>query len=156
MQQHVAGYQKTISKQDEEFSVAQQDLQRQQAILTQDAFATKVKEFEQRIGDARKKAQELQQHLAESQREAYAKVELEMLQIVANLAKEHNANLVLNKSTVLMFDTKFELTDEVIKRLDEKLPSVTVSFNRSGQQSAPGTPPTGSPKPASGAPKKKS
>ena len=152
MQQHVSSYQKTISKQDQELSAAQQDLQRQQAILAQDAFALKVKEFDQRVNDARKKAQEAQQSLQESQREAIGKVEYAMLQVVADLAKERGANLVLNKSTVVMFDTHFDMSDEIIKRLNEKLPAVTVSFNHTaGAAPAPGAAPA---KPAS-APKKK-
>jgi outer membrane protein len=133
MQQQVSVYQKTITKQDEELSAAQQDLQRQQTILAQDAFAVKLKEFDQRVNDARKRAQEAQQSLTESQRGAVATVEDAMLHIVADLAKERGANLVLNKSTVVMFDTHFDVTDDIIKRLDEKLPAVTVSFNRTGQ-----------------------
>jgi Skp family chaperone for outer membrane proteins len=137
MQQQVGTYQKSITKQDEELSTAQQDLQRQQAILSQDAFAVKLKEFDQRVTDARKRAQEAQQNLAESQRGAVATVEDAMLHIVADLAKERGANVVLNKTTVVMFDTRFDVTDDIIKRLDEKLPAVTVSFNRTGGQALP-------------------
>ncbi len=139
MQQQVTTYQKSISKQDEELSAAQQDLQRQQTILAQDAFAAKLKEFDQRVNDARKRAQEAQQNLTESQRGAIATVEDAMLHIVADLAK-----------TVVMFDTRFDVTDDIIKRLDEKLPAVTVSFNRTGQPAAPAAAAAGKP-----APKKK-
>ncbi len=137
MQQQVGTYQKSITKQDEELSTAQQDLQRQQAILSQDAFAVKLKEFDQRVTDARKRAQEAQQNLAESQRGAVATVEDAMLHIVADLAKERGANVVLNKTTVVMFDTRFDVTDDIIKRLDEKLPAVTVSFNKTAGQPLP-------------------
>jgi Skp family chaperone for outer membrane proteins len=137
MQQQVSTYQKTITKQDEELSAAQQDLQRQQTILAQDAFAVKLKEFDQRVNDARKRAAEAQQNLTESQRAAIGTVEDAMLHIVADLAKERGANLVLNKTTVVMFDTRFDVTDDIIKKLDEKLPAVTVSFNRAGQAATP-------------------
>jgi outer membrane protein len=153
MQQQVSNYQKNISKQDQELSAAQQDLQRQQSILSQDAFALKVKEFDQRVNDARKRAQEAQQNLSESQRAAIGKVEYAMLQVVADLAKERGANLVLNKSTVVMFDTHFDVSDEIIKRLDDKLPAVTVSFDKPPASATP-APGAASAKPAS-APKKK-
>lgn len=153
MQQRVSTYQKTISKQDQELSAAQQDLQRQQAILAQDAFALKVKEFDQRVNDARKRAQEAQQNLQESQREAFGKVEYAMLQVVADLAKERGANLVLNKSTVVMFDTHFDVSDEIIKRLNEKLPAVTVSFNHPAAGAAPA--PAAAPAKPAGTSKKK-
>jgi len=149
MQQQVSTYQKNISKQDQDLSAAQQDLQRQQAILAQDAFALKVKEFDQRVNEARKRAQEAQQNLSESQRAAIGKVEYAMLQVVADLAKERGANLVLNKSTVVMFDS-----DEVIKRLDDKLPAVTVSFDRPPANATPAGAATPA-KPAANTPKKK-
>ncbi len=154
MQQQVSTYQKNISKQDQDLSAAQQDLQRQQAILAQDAFALKVKEFDQRVNEARKRAQEAQQNLSESQRAAIGKVEYAMLQVVADLAKERGANLVLNKSTVVMFDTHFDVSDEVIKRLDDKLPAVTVSFDRPPANATPGGAATPA-KPAANTPKKK-
>jgi hypothetical protein len=55
------------------------------------------------------------------------------------MAKEHGANIVLDKSTVLLFDSHLEITDEVMKRLDEKLPNVTVVFSSPGSQ-APAAP----------------
>jgi outer membrane protein len=151
MQQQISVYQKTISKQDEELSAAQQDLQRQQTILAQDAFALKLKDFDQRVSDARKRAQEAQLHLQDGQREAIAKVEDVMLHIVADLAKERGANLILNKATVVMFDTHFDVSDDVIKRLDEKLPTVAVNFNKAPSA----TPASGASKPAASTPKKK-
>src|ERR1700732_1544996 len=56
MQQQVSAYQKTLAKQDQELAATQQDLQRQQSMLAQDAFAAKVKEFEQRVADASRRA----------------------------------------------------------------------------------------------------
>jgi outer membrane protein len=51
-----------------------------------------------------------------------------VLQILNDVAKERSANLVLDKAVVVMFDNSADVTDEVIKRLDEKLPTMTVSF----------------------------
>src|ERR1700737_2525226 len=67
MQQQFATYQKNISQQEQELVSAQQELQRQQTILSQDAFAAKAKEFDQRIADARRKAQEAQGELARAE-----------------------------------------------------------------------------------------
>jgi outer membrane protein len=130
MQQQVSTYQKTLAKQDQELAATQQDLQRQQSILAQDAFAVKVKEFEQHVKDASKRAQEAQQTLSESRNEAVGKVDTAMLQVIDGLAKERGANLIVNRGAVVMFDVRMDVSDEVIKRLDEKLPAVTVSFNR--------------------------
>jgi outer membrane protein len=145
MQQQVTTYQKTLAQQDQELAATQQDLQRQQSILAQDAFAVKVKEFEQRVSEASKRAQEAQQTLSESRNEAVSKVDSAMLQVINGLAKERGANLIVNRGAVVMFDVRMDVSDEVIKRLDEKLPAVTVSFNRP----AGGTP-SGGAAPAAG------
>src|SRR5258708_36683799 len=130
MQQQVSTYQKSLAKQDQDLAATQQDLQRQQSILAQDAFALKVKEFEQRVNDASKRAQEAQQTLSDSRNEAVGKVDTAMLQVIDGLAKERGANLILNRGAVVMFDVRMDVSDDVIKRLDEKLPAVTGSFNR--------------------------
>src|SRR5690348_17289445 len=76
MQERMARYQKGISKQDEEFKAAQAELSRQRSILAQDVFATKVKDFEGRVGEARQKAQEELKSLSDGERSAYNKIEL--------------------------------------------------------------------------------
>jgi calcineurin-like phosphoesterase len=35
---------------------------------------------------------------------------------------------VLPSSDLILFDKKFEVTDEVLQRLDQQLPALTVSF----------------------------
>src|SRR5882672_8045966 len=130
MQQQISTYQKSLAKQDQELAATQQDLQRQQSILAQDAFALKVKEFEQRVSDASKRAQEAQQTLSDSRNEAVGKVDAAMLQVIDGLAKERGANLIVSRGAIVMFDLRMDVSDEVIKRLDDKLPAVTVSFNR--------------------------
>jgi outer membrane protein len=154
MQQQVSSYQKSLAKQDQDLAATQQDLQRQQSILAQDAFAIKVKEFEQRVADASKRAQEAQQNLSESRNEAVGKVDSAMLQVIDGLAKERGANLILNRGAVVMFDVRMDVSDEVIKRLDEKLPAVTVSFNRPAA-GAGAAPPAGAAPAKPGAPPKK-
>src|SRR5882757_7603763 len=144
MQQQVSTYQKSLAKQDQDLAATQQDLQRQQSILAQDAFALKVKEFEQRVNDASKRAQEAQQTLSDSRNEAVGKVDTAMLQVIDGLAKERSANLILNRGAVVMFDVRMDVSDEVIKRLDEKLPAVTVSFNRPAGAAPAGAAPAAS------------
>jgi outer membrane protein len=149
LQQRDASYQQSISKQEQELAAAQQDLQKQQSILAQDAFAAKVKEFEGRYTEARRKAQESQRELVDGENDARAKVLDAVRQILEDMVREHSANLVLDRGNVLIFDTRFEVTDEVIKRLDEKMPTYTVNFATkapAASATAPGTP--GAKKPA--------
>ncbi len=59
------------------------------------------------------------------------KLEAQFHQIIQEIVKEYGFNLVLNKTiqetqAILYADTGFDITDEVIKRLDKKLPNVTL------------------------------
>ncbi|HZS83717.1 MAG TPA: OmpH family outer membrane protein [Stellaceae bacterium] len=148
LRQRYTSYQQSISKQEADLASAQQELQKQKAILAQDAFAEKVKEFETRYGEARQKAQESQRELVQGENEAKGKVLVAMRQILEEMARERHANLVLDRTVVMIFDAHFEVTDDVIKRLDEKMPTLTVSFHAPEQAApSPGKPAAKKPAP---------
>ena len=128
MQAKATSYDKSFAQEEQELASVQQELQRQQSILAQDAFAAKARDFDQRVNEARRKVQASKMELSQGQNEAEKTVMKAVLQILNDVAKERNANLVLDKAVVVMFDNSADVTDEVIKRLDEKLPTMTVSF----------------------------
>jgi len=129
MREKIQTYQKGISQQDQQFYSERQDLERQRSILAQDAFQAKAKDFEQRIGDASKKAQDSQKEIAQGENQARGKIAAATEEVVQELAKERSATLVLAKQTVIFFDPAYDVTDETIKRLDKSLPSLTVTFS---------------------------
>lgn len=128
MQAKATSYDKAFAQEEQELAGVQQELQRQQSILAQDAFAAKARDFDQRVNEARRKVQASKMELSQGQNEAEKTVMQTVLQILNDIAKERNANLVLDKAVVVMFDNAYDVTDEVIKRLDAKLPTMTVSF----------------------------
>ena len=78
-----------------------------------------------------------------------------MLKIITDIAKDRKANLVFQRSELVLFDQGFDVTDEVLQKLDDQLPTLTVNFvapvaSNSGQ---PGAQPASAP--AQPAPKKK-
>lgn len=82
------------------------------------AFRAKVAEFEQRVADRRRTLERaLSMALSEVQ---------QMITIVADeVAAERGINLVLYRSQVPLFDPRMEMTDDVLTRLNERLPSVS-------------------------------
>jgi outer membrane protein len=128
MQAKATSYDKSFAQEEQDLAAVEQELRRQQTILAQDAFAAKAKDFDQRVYDARRKVQASKLELSRAQNTAENALMKTVLQILNDLAKERGANLVLDKSVVVMFDNAYDVTDEVIKRLDDKLPTMTVSF----------------------------
>jgi outer membrane protein len=123
-----AEYAKEISHQDEVLRQERDALQRQQASLTPDALNQKGREFQQKVNDLDKNVQSKRQALEKSYNEAVEKIQATLLKIIEQIAKDRKANLVLQRTELVLFDQAFDVTDEVLQKLDEQLPTLTVEF----------------------------
>jgi outer membrane protein len=154
IEQKRAEYAKEISHQEETLRQERDALQRQQSSLSADALNQKGREFQQKVNDLDRNVQGKRQSLERSNAEALEKIQEVMLKIITDIAKDRKANLVFQRSELVLFDQNFDVTDEVLQKLDEQLPTLTVNF----VVPAPSNPATAAqPAPASAqaAPKKK-
>ncbi len=121
-------YTKDISHQEEALRAERDALQRQQASLSADALNQKGREFQQKVNDLERNVQGKRQALEKSNGEALSKIQEEMLKIIADIAKQRKANLVFQRADLVLFDQNFDVTDEVLQKLDEQMPTLTVNF----------------------------
>ncbi len=121
-------FQKEMSSQEGVLRQEHDTLQRQQSSLSAEAFNQKGREFQQKLNDFDKSMQSKRQILEKANSEALEKINESMLKIIADIAKERKANLVFLRSELVLFDQNFEVTDEVLQKLDEQLPTVAVNF----------------------------
>ena len=121
-------YTKEISHQEESLRAERDAIQRQQASLSADALNQKGREFQQKVNDLERNVQGKRQALEKSNGDALSKIQEEMLKIIADIAKQRKANLVLQRSDIVLFDQSFDVTDEVLEKLDEQMPTLTVNF----------------------------
>jgi Skp family chaperone for outer membrane proteins len=128
-----ATYQKDFSKQEADLRASGGELQRQQAILSRDALEAKGKELQQKYAELEREVQSKRQVLLRGEGEARNRILDTMIQIVQEIGQERRATLVLPKDAVLMVAPDLDVTDEVLKRLDQRLPSLTVSLNAPAQ-----------------------
>jgi outer membrane protein len=155
-------YTKEISHQEELLRAERDALQRQQASLSAEALNQKGREFQQKVNELERNVQGKRQALEKSNGDALQKIQEEMLKIIADIAKQRKANLVFQRSDLVLFDQAFDVTDEVMQKLDEQMPTLTVEFVSPVPPSASATPspsaPTNPPAPNPGPnpkPKKK-
>jgi outer membrane protein len=149
-------YQKEMSAQEATLRQEHDALQRQQASLSAQVFNQKGREFQQKLNEFDKSMQGKRQILEKANADALQKINEEMLKIIAEIAKERKSNLVFVRSELVLFDQNFEVTDLVLQKLDEQLPTVTVDFTAPGASTAPAAAATPAPAaPAQPAPKKK-
>src|ERR1700739_2747139 len=147
-------YTKEISHQEESLRAERDALQRQQASLSPEALNQKGRDFQQKVNDLERNVQGKRQALEKSNGDALQRIQEEMLKIIADIAKQRKANLVFQRTDLVLFDQAFDLTDEVLQKLDEQMPALTVDFVTPTPPPAPNAP---APQPAStsAAPKSK-
>ena len=79
-------------------------LQRQQASLSPEALNKKGREFQQKVNNLDLDVQSKRQALEKSNSDALSKIQGTMLKIIADIAKERKANLVFQRTDLVLFD----------------------------------------------------
>jgi|SRR5215472_28410 len=149
-----AEYAKEISHQEEVLRQERDSLQRQQATLSAEQLNTKGREFQAKVNELDRDVQAKRQALERSNADALQKIQEVMVKIITDIAKDRKANLVFQRSELVLFDQGFDVTDQVLQKLDEQMPTLTVNFVAPVAAAAPeagAAPPTAAAKP----PKKK-
>lgn len=127
-------YQDQIAKEEQKLNDADKELAKQRAVLSPEAFKDKREEFQKKVSGVQRMVQERRRTLDQTSAAALNQVRNAMIEIVSDLSAERGFNLVMPSSAVLLFSPKIDLTVEVIKRLDGKLPSVKVPERVAQQQ----------------------
>lgn len=107
---------------------AEQELRRQRTILSQEAFNEQLRAFESRAGETQREVALRNRALEVGLNEALAVLLNNARQVVAEIAQEKGANVVLARRQVLLADRSLELTDLVLEALNERLPTIEVTI----------------------------
>lgn len=121
-----AKYAATISQEEEQLRQQEQELKRQRAILSPEAFAQRRREFEDSVARLQRQVQSRTRRLERSIEASLASVNKVLGPIIKELSGEFGFTLVLEKRQVRYIDERFDITPVVLKHLDERLPQVTV------------------------------
>ena len=115
---------------------AEQDLQRQRTILSPEAFAEKQKAFKKQVNGVQRNVQSIQRMVGRAESDAYKSVREAFHQITQEVAKERSLEVIFPRSGLIHVDPKYDISDEILKRLNKRLPSVTVQLE-TGQNGQP-------------------
>ena len=119
-------YQSELAGEEQELRAASEELARQRAILSSDVFAQKQKQLNGRIAALQRGFASRKRELDRARITAVKEVERSLSVIISEIAKERNLNLILSRVTTVYADNALNITQEVVKRLDQRLPSVKV------------------------------
>jgi len=121
-----AAYQAEITKQENELRAAEQELTRQRSIISAEAFAERRRAFEQRVANLQRDVQNRKRALDKSLSTARRTIENAVQDVVGQLVQERKYTLIIFKHQTMYNAPEMEVTQEVLKRLNAKLPSVKV------------------------------
>lgn len=114
-----------------------QALQEQASVLSPEAVQKKEKELRERGEALQKKVQEEQAAIQNGINIARTEIEKALAPILNTVFQERGATIMLDRGAIVLGKTDIDVTAPVIQRLDQSLPTVTVT----PQAPAPGTEP---------------
>lgn len=115
-----------LAKEEQRLNEVGKELARQRGVLAAEAFAARRKEYEEAVQALQRTSNERRRQLDEALAAANAQLRQALKEIVDELALARGFNLVLPASALLLFSPTIDITEEVLARLDRKLPSVKV------------------------------
>lgn len=121
-------YQKEISTLEDKLRKGEDELRKQQTVLSPEALANKRRDFEKQVAEVQKTVQSRKRVLETSLNEAMAVVHKTMVEVVADISRERGANLVLARQQFVLVDTQLDVTDTVLERVNKKLPQVALNI----------------------------
>lgn len=121
-------FQDEISRKEKELQAQDQELAKQRNVLAKEAFEQQVKDFRKKATDAQKDVQDKRMNLTKAFDGALAEIQGNVQQILADLAKEKGFEVAIPSSQVLYYGQGLDISDEVLDRLNKKLPTMTVKF----------------------------
>jgi outer membrane protein len=122
-------FQEEMKKQEEFFLAWDKKLVEQQKDMKSEEFAEKRKEFDAKLAKVHQKATQHREQLEAAFNEAMTTVQETILLLIRDAAVENKYKLVIPRSFVIFREDALEITDELLKKLDEKLPSLTLKWS---------------------------
>jgi outer membrane protein len=119
-------FQKEISAREGVLRKNDQELMKQKAILSPDAFEAKRREFQKEVSNVQREVQMRRVQLDSAYNKAIEKVQVSVDGIVRGLADDMGFDLALPASQVIFASDSLNLTKEVMAQLNKQLPKVAV------------------------------
>jgi outer membrane protein len=131
MRTYIEAYRAGTQREEEEIRAAQQELARKRESLSEEQYEAERRKLEQRLLEAQARVQERKRGLDETQQQGMHAVQMALNSIVTEIANEQNLTLILRKEQTVLNATALEITDEVLNRLNARLPTIDIASPRS-------------------------
>ena len=120
-----------IQKQEQQLRAEEDELKRQRAILTPEAFDQKRQAWEQKVMEVQRKVQAQNAALEMALQKANGELQRAIMPILQKTLETKNATFMVDKSQIILMapNKGLDVTTDVIEKLDSVLPGVKVDFS---------------------------
>jgi outer membrane protein len=122
--------QQSIAEEEEKLRAEEQALQQQRSLLAPDAYAERNRSLQERAAGLQQRARSLRTALDRGMAQTMQRIQRVAFEEIGKLAEEKGINLVLPRSQIVVAVDSFNITDEALERLNERLSEVEMSLER--------------------------
>lgn len=116
-----------VSQQESDLRQEEKDLQEQATLLAPDVLAERRRQFEEKVVNLQRDVRTQQQALEQTYAGGVGQIRQVIIEILSEMVDERGIDLVVPQTAVLVGTRSLDITTEVLSRLDEQLPSVTLT-----------------------------
>lgn len=121
-------FQAAITKKEETLQKEDQELGKQKSVLSKEAFEEKARAFRAKATDVQKDVQSKKALLDSAFEHSLNDIQKVVTEIISDIAKEKGFLLAVPSSQILYADGGLNISNEVLERLNKKLPKLDVKF----------------------------
>jgi len=121
-------FQTEIEKEENDLRQSEQELSKSHDQLPTNVYAEREQQLRQRFLSVERHVQARRKVLDQAFTDSMNTVRSNLSEIVEAVAHQHGANIVIVKQQALWADKSLDVTDEVLGRLNKRLPQVTVTM----------------------------
>ena len=121
-------YREQISARENQLRAQQEELGRQRAILTPEAYSERENEFAALVEGLQRDVAGINKQLDAMLQYGMRQIDMQTIQIIAEMAEAKGYTLVLDKTQLLMVNTDYEFSQEVLTVLNSRLPKVEITL----------------------------
>ena len=123
-------FQASITEEELRLRQVERELNAAQGNITEDEFASRYAQFEEDVVALQRSIQQQQSRFDLSMQQVNTTLEQELIKIVEEIAKDRQLTMVIQRSNVVIYDLSTDITDEALRRLNERTKNLTVTLQR--------------------------
>lgn len=128
MQVEQEKYQILTDQQQRTLQAEEEAIERQRASLSAEVYTQKRRELQERVNRTTTELRLRRRQIDEAFTEASGEINRTLLNVIEELARDQNVQLVVRREAVLYQQAVFDLTEAASESLNQRLPSILVSL----------------------------